>query len=465
MKILHTSDWHVGKVLGAVPPRRAARGARRDRRRSRPRAGRPRPRRRRPVRHRGARRPRRSAVVWDALLALRATGARVVVIAGNHDHGTRSTRWSPVGDAAGITLLGPRDPAGARRRHRVHDERRRGVGSCAAVRVPAVRGPGRTDVRARRGGPRRSVRRSHARLIAALTDRLRGPTRSTWSPRTASCAAASSAAASATRTRSTTTASRPRPSRRRRTTSRSATCTGRSRWPAPRRPGTRARRSRSTSARKATPSTCSIVDVRDRRAGARSRRVPLSRRGRCAPSAARSPSCEAARADDRRRVAAGRRARAGARRPRRRRARAASRARSRSGSRSPASDRRRPGTRTSASGRTPQELFAEYLASEGVDDARVERLFDSCTTSPSRRGERLMRPLAPGPAGLHRVPRTDRHRLRRRRLLRARRADRLGQVHRDRRDLLRALRHRAAYGDERQVARVVSVGKPKRRCR
>ena len=50
--------------------------------------------------------PEAQRVVWDALLALRETGARVVVIGGNHDNQSRSTRWSPLFGAAGITVLG-----------------------------------------------------------------------------------------------------------------------------------------------------------------------------------------------------------------------------------------------------------------------------------------------------------------------------------------------------------------------
>jgi exonuclease SbcD len=106
VKILHTSDWHVGKTLrgnsrldehravlaeiagiaaeeqvdlvlvtgdlfeSAAPP------------------------------------PDAQRVVWDALLALRGTGARVIAIGGNHDNQYALDAWSPVFAAAGITLLG-----------------------------------------------------------------------------------------------------------------------------------------------------------------------------------------------------------------------------------------------------------------------------------------------------------------------------------------------------------------------
>jgi exonuclease SbcD len=106
VRILHTSDWHVGKTLrgssrldehravlaeiagiaaaeqvdlalvtgdlfeSAAPP------------------------------------PDAQRVVWDALLALRGTGARVIAIGGNHDNQYALDAWSPVFAAAGITLLG-----------------------------------------------------------------------------------------------------------------------------------------------------------------------------------------------------------------------------------------------------------------------------------------------------------------------------------------------------------------------
>ncbi len=106
MKILHTSDWHVGKLLRGI--------SRLDE-------------------HRAvlaeiaelavaeqvdcvlvtgdlfesaAPLPDAQRVVWDALLALQASGARVVVIGGNHDNQYAFDAWSPLFAAAGITLLG-----------------------------------------------------------------------------------------------------------------------------------------------------------------------------------------------------------------------------------------------------------------------------------------------------------------------------------------------------------------------
>ncbi len=106
MRILHTSDWHVGKTL---------RGASRL------------------DEHRAvlaeiagiaaaeavdlvlvtgdlfesaAPPPEAQQVVWEALLALRGTGARVVAIGGNHDNQYSLDALAPVFGAAGITLLG-----------------------------------------------------------------------------------------------------------------------------------------------------------------------------------------------------------------------------------------------------------------------------------------------------------------------------------------------------------------------
>jgi exonuclease SbcD len=50
--------------------------------------------------------PDAQRVVWEALLALRDTGARVVVIGGNHDNQHAFDAWAPLFGAAGITLLG-----------------------------------------------------------------------------------------------------------------------------------------------------------------------------------------------------------------------------------------------------------------------------------------------------------------------------------------------------------------------
>jgi exonuclease SbcD len=57
--------------------------------------------------------PDAQAVVWEALLALRATGAQVVVVAGNHDNAFTFDAFRPLCAAAGIVLLGHPVPADA----------------------------------------------------------------------------------------------------------------------------------------------------------------------------------------------------------------------------------------------------------------------------------------------------------------------------------------------------------------
>src|SRR4051794_7220059 len=113
MKLLHTADWHVGKQL----------------------RGRSRIEEHRRVLAEVARvaadeavdvvlvvgdlfetaapAPDAQAVVWEALLALRATGAEVVVVAGNHDNAFTFDAFRPLCAAAGIVLLGHPAPASA----------------------------------------------------------------------------------------------------------------------------------------------------------------------------------------------------------------------------------------------------------------------------------------------------------------------------------------------------------------
>ena len=106
MRLLHTGDWHIGKVLRGVP--------RLDEQRmvlaeivaivrdesvdvvlvagdvfdgSAPSAD-------------------AQRVAFDALLAIRDTGAHVLVVAGNHDSGEAFEAWRPVFAAAGIELRG-----------------------------------------------------------------------------------------------------------------------------------------------------------------------------------------------------------------------------------------------------------------------------------------------------------------------------------------------------------------------
>ena len=201
MRILHTSDWHVGKLLrGRVAARRAPRGARRDRR-DRGRASRstscssP-----ATCSRSAAPPPEATAVVCDALLALRDTGAR-----------RRRRRRQPrqpvaarrgragVRRGSASRCSASRPPA---RRGGVVDarRRRRAARRAAAVRVAAVGGAGRQLHRARpRRRPRSTTPSACRPLLACARARASRPTRSTSSPRTAWCGAARSAAASATR--------------------------------------------------------------------------------------------------------------------------------------------------------------------------------------------------------------------------------------------------------------------------
>ncbi len=106
MKLLHTSDWHVGKTLRgnsrldehrAVLSEIATLAAREcadlvlvtgD------------------IFDSAAPSPDAQQIVWEALLALRAGGAQVVVIGGNHDNQRALDAFAPVVHAAGIELRG-----------------------------------------------------------------------------------------------------------------------------------------------------------------------------------------------------------------------------------------------------------------------------------------------------------------------------------------------------------------------
>jgi exonuclease SbcD len=106
MRILHTSDWHVGKLL---------RGASRLDEHRRVLAeiaqvaidqrvdlilvvG--------DVFESAAPLPEAQQLAWEALLALRATGAELVVVAGNHDHAAAFEAVRPVFAQLGITVAG-----------------------------------------------------------------------------------------------------------------------------------------------------------------------------------------------------------------------------------------------------------------------------------------------------------------------------------------------------------------------
>ena len=117
MRLLHTADWHLGKVLKGVdrlPEQRAVLAeivalaveeavdlvvVAGD------------------VFESGAPPPEAQRLAFETLLSLRATGADVVVVAGNHDNADAFEAVRPVFAAAGITVLGracPPDAGGVR---------------------------------------------------------------------------------------------------------------------------------------------------------------------------------------------------------------------------------------------------------------------------------------------------------------------------------------------------------------
>jgi exonuclease SbcD len=111
MKILHTGDWHVGKVLkglARLDEQRAVLGeivdvARREQPDLVAVAG--------DVFESAAPPPDAQALAWRTVLDLRATGAHVVVIAGNHDPADAFDALRPVFAGSDITVLGrPRRP-------------------------------------------------------------------------------------------------------------------------------------------------------------------------------------------------------------------------------------------------------------------------------------------------------------------------------------------------------------------
>jgi DNA repair protein SbcD/Mre11 len=113
VRVLHTSDWHVGKLLrGAsrIDEHRAVLGeiaeiADRERADLVLVVG--------DLYETAAPPPEATAVVYDALLALRETGAHVVVVGGNHDQQPQLDAVAPVFARLGITVLGL--PAGPER--------------------------------------------------------------------------------------------------------------------------------------------------------------------------------------------------------------------------------------------------------------------------------------------------------------------------------------------------------------
>jgi exonuclease SbcD len=106
VKLLHTSDWHAGKVLKGVSrleEQRAVLGglvdvARREAVDVVLVAG--------DLYESAVPPPEAQSLVWETLLALRGTGAAVVAVAGNHDHAAQLDALRPLAAAAGITVVG-----------------------------------------------------------------------------------------------------------------------------------------------------------------------------------------------------------------------------------------------------------------------------------------------------------------------------------------------------------------------
>lgn len=106
MKLLHTSDWHVGKLLRGESRSDEHRAvlaelvalARAEAVDLVLVAG--------DVFESAAPSPEAQGIVLQALLDLRATGAKVVLIAGNHDNAAQLDAWAPVLAEVGITVVG-----------------------------------------------------------------------------------------------------------------------------------------------------------------------------------------------------------------------------------------------------------------------------------------------------------------------------------------------------------------------
>jgi len=106
VKLLHTSDWHVGKVLKGIPRLEEHRAvlagivglARSEAVDVVLVAG--------DLYESAVPPPEAQSLVWSTLLDLRETGASVVVISGNHDNAAHFEALRPLAAAAGITVVG-----------------------------------------------------------------------------------------------------------------------------------------------------------------------------------------------------------------------------------------------------------------------------------------------------------------------------------------------------------------------
>jgi exonuclease SbcD len=131
VKLVHTGDWHLGKVLKGVdrlPEQQRVLGelvelVDRERADLVVVAG--------DVFDTAAPSAEAVALAWRTLLGLKETGAQVVVIAGNHDHADGLEAMRPVWGALGITVLGR--PARAERGGVLELETRSGDGARVAL--------------------------------------------------------------------------------------------------------------------------------------------------------------------------------------------------------------------------------------------------------------------------------------------------------------------------------------------
>ena len=469
VKLLHTADWHVGKVLKGVErldeqravlaeivARRRARG----RRRSCVVAG--------DVFESAAPAAEAQRLAWATLLALRATGAEVVVDRRQprprRVRSTRGRRSSPA--PASRCSAGRGGPTTAASSSwwpaRTGERAARGA---PAVRVAARRRARRRAARARRGPDGRRLRRAHRRRRrprspTGFDGRRRQRRRRPRHRRAAAC----SGAASGTPRRSSSTPCPPPSSRRRRPTSALGHLHRLQELPAPA-PGlvprvADRRRLRRGGRHQARGASSSVAGHAGQGAG-RTARVASRRCARCAGTVAELAAL--ARRPGRRPAAGGRHRAARAGLGRRGAAAAAQRPRGRGSSAPPT--RARPAPR-SPPGRTPHELFAAYLTE--LDDRRPP------PRAPVRRAAR--RRAVPGAAadapgaasmleGFGAFRERDRSRLRRHRLLRPRRPTGSGKS-----TVIDAICFALygsvpRYGDERLVGSAMSVGHQETRVR